>query len=373
MKLLFVTDHFYPPHRVGGAEASTHDLALTLQEKGLEVAVLAALPMEGLRNLPREVIRHTLGYEAFRSDRSMGYRVFRAHNPVTAADRALKRFEPSAVVVTSGSYAKLARPFLERGFPTVLYMRDVEPASMGAGLPNGVHTAYVSNSQFNASRLAAVAGANALVLPPLVRPERVRTETTRSRVLFINPVPEKGMDVAFRLAQDRPDIPFDVYECWELSPRARERVLALARACPNVTLHRPTKDPRRMYANAKVVLVPSQWEESWARVVTEAHCSGIPVLASRRGGLPESVGPGGILLEHDAPAGQWAEALSRLWDDPATYATLVSAAQRHAMRPEIQPDALIDGFIAFVSEHVARSRGKRAPVADVALAARPRR
>jgi glycosyltransferase involved in cell wall biosynthesis len=367
MKLLFVTDHFYPPHRVGGAEASTHDLALTLQAKGVDVAVLAALPMEGLKNLPREVLRHTLGYEACRSDHSMGYRVFRAHDPVTASDRVLKRFEPSAVVVTAGSYAKLARPFLQRGLPTILYMRDVEAASMGGGLPNGVHTAYVSNSRFNASRLAAVAGADALVLPPLVRPERVHTETSRSRVLFINPVPEKGMDVAFRLAQDRPDIPFDVYECWELTPRARERMLAVTRALSNVTLHRPTKDPRRMYANAKIVLVPSQWEESWARVVTEAHCSGIPVLASRRGGLPESVGPGGILVEHTAPPAQWAEALSRLWDDPATYATFVTAAQRHASRPEIQPDALIDAFIAFVTEHIARCRSERARVDGVAL------
>jgi glycosyltransferase involved in cell wall biosynthesis len=352
---------------VGGAEASTHDLALTLQEKGIEVAVLAALPMEGLRNLPREVLRHVVGYEAFRSDRSMGYRVFRAHNPVKAADRALTRFQPSAVVVTAGSYATLAQPFLQRGLPTLLYMRDVQKSSMGAGLPSGHQAAYISNSRFNASRLAAVVATDALVLPPLVRPERVRTETTRTRVLFINPVPEKGMDLAFRLAQDRPDIPFDVYECWELTPRALERVLALTRALPNVTLHPPTKDPRRMYANAKLVLVPSQWEESWARVVTEAHCSGIPVLASRRGGLPESVGLGGILVDHDAPPAQWAEALSRLWDDPATYATFATAAQHYAQRPEIQPDALIDGFITFVTEHIARCRGERAQVGDVAL------
>jgi glycosyltransferase involved in cell wall biosynthesis len=105
-------------------------------------------------------------------------------------------------------------------------------------------------------------------------------------------------------------------------------------------------------------------------VVTEAHCSGIPVLASRRGGLPESVGPGGLLIEHDAPLALWRDALSRMWDDHATYAALVTAAERYAMRPEIQPSVLIDRFTAFVAEHVARCGAARPATTDVALANR---
>ena len=367
MKVLFVSDHAYPPDRVGGAEASTHDLALTLQEKGVAVAVLAALPPARVRHLPGEILRRALGRQAFRTDRAMGYPVFRARDPARATHQTLKRFAPSAVVVTAGTYAPLAEAFLARRLPTILYLRDVEKASLGGVGSRAAHVTYVSNSRFNASRATAIVGVDPVVIPPLIRPERVRVETTRTRVLFVNPVPEKGVDLAFQLAEARPDIPFDFVECWALGVLTRERLLARARTLPNVTVHPPTDDPRRLYAHARIVLVPSQWEESWARVVTEAHCSGIPVLASHRGGLPESVGPGGILVEHDAPPARWREALSSMWDDHATYATLVTAAERHAMRPEIQPAALVDKFVACVAEHVARCRDERSVTGDVAV------
>src|SRR5712692_2433323 len=47
LRILFITDHTYPPQRVGGAESSTHDLALTLKERGVEVAVLATIDIAG--------------------------------------------------------------------------------------------------------------------------------------------------------------------------------------------------------------------------------------------------------------------------------------------------------------------------------------
>ena len=89
-------------------------------------------------------------------------------------------------------------------------------------------------------------------------------------------------------------------------------------------------DMRRFYRTAKVLLVPSRCNEAWGRVVTEAHFSGIPTLASDRGGLRESVGPGGILIDPDDDFSVWVEALSRLWDNRKEYfssqtGTLISA------------------------------------------------
>ena len=368
MKLLFVTDHTYPPHRVGGAESSTHDLALTLKEHGIDVAVLAAMPAGRFRDRPGRVLRRVLGRRTVREDRCMGYPVFRSHDPVGDGDAVLSRFEASAVVVTAGRYAPLSVPYLRRGLPMILYLRDVELAGMGGALPRGAHVTYVSNSRFNASRFAAVAGVEPEVIPPLVRPELVQTDTARGRILFINPVPQKGVDLAFRLAEERPDIPFDFVECWPLDARARERLLARARTIPNVAWKPMVSDRRRIYANARILLAPSMWEESWGRVVTEAHCSGIPVLASDRGGLPESVGPGGILVRHDAPLAHWREALSRMWDDQSAYAALVAAAERHSMRAAIQPAMLVDKFVAVVTAHIARCQRQRLAVGDQVLA-----
>jgi glycosyltransferase involved in cell wall biosynthesis len=354
MKILFVTDHTYPPHRVGGAESSTHELALTLKENGIEAAVLAAMPVARFMSLPGSVLRRALRRARVRVDYCMGYPVFRSRNPAEAAGETLERFHASVVVVTSGKYTPLSQAFLRRGVPTIVYLRDVEIRNMGGDLPRDFLVTYLSNSRFNAARVAAVAGLEPVVIPPLIRADRYRTETTRSRVLFVNPVPEKGVDLAFRLAEARPDIPFDFVECWPLSRQRREQLLARARTISNLAWHPVESDPRRLYRNAKVLLVPSMWEESWGRVVTEAHCSGIPALASHRGGLPDSVGPGGILVKHDAPLEHWSAALSRMWDDHDTYDDLVRSARRHSERPEIQPTVLVDRFLAFVTEHLAR-------------------
>jgi glycosyltransferase involved in cell wall biosynthesis len=95
-----------------------------------------------------------------------------------------------------------------------------------------------------------------------------------------------------------------------------------------------------VYAETKIVLVPSRWAEAWGRVVSEAQVSGIPALASDRGGLPESVGSGGILVDPDAGLDRWTEALARLWDDEAEFASLAALAEQHARRPEFEPRAI---------------------------------
>lgn len=354
LRILFVTDHTYPPQRVGGAESSTHDLTLALKEKGVEVAVLATIDTAGYVGVRNRILRRVLKRGRFPADHGMGYAVFRGHDPTEAAPEMLERFHPSAAVVTSGRSSPLSHAFLRAGVPTVVYLRDVEVPLIGGPLPRDPSVAYVSNSRFNAARMKEVFGVDPVVIPPLVRPERFRTETTRRHVLFVNPVPEKGVDLAFRLAESRPDIPFDFVEGWPLHKRTRARLLARARGISNVAWHPAVNDPRHLYRNARILLVPSMWEESWGRVVTEAHCNGIPALASNRGGLPESVGPGGLLVEHDAPLEHWREALSCMWDDEATYRVLRTAAQHYSTRAAIQPARLADTFLRVVTQHVAR-------------------
>src|SRR3546814_12765482 len=102
---------------------------------------------------------------------------------------------------------------------------------------------------------------------------------------------------------------------------AEERAALHARvaAHSNLRLQQRTHDMREVYRRTHTLLVPSQWEEAWGRVATEAQFSGIPVLASDRGGLPEAVGPGGRVLPHDAPAAVWAAALREYWTQPTVY------------------------------------------------------
>jgi glycosyltransferase involved in cell wall biosynthesis len=75
-------------------------------------------------------------------------------------------------------------------------------------------------------------------------------------------------------------------------------------------------------------LMPSLWRESLGRVPIEAMANGIPVLASDRGALPETLGEAGFVFtipDRCTPASgivptaqevaPWVAAIERIWDD----------------------------------------------------------
>jgi len=99
---------------------------------------------------------------------------------------------------------------------------------------------------------------------------------------------------------------------------------------------------REVYKKCKILLAPSIFEECYGRIATEAQVSGIPVIASNRGGLPESVGPGGLLLDPAGPIDDWVSAVRRLWFDHRYYAELSAAALAHANRPDNRVSSKIE-------------------------------
>ena len=86
--------------------------------------------------------------------------------------------------------------------------------------------------------------------------------------------------------------------------------------------------------------------------MTEAHMNGVPVLASNRGGLPESVGPGGVLIDPDSDLNIWLSVLSKIWDDKNYYESLVNSAREYSQRIPVQPKYLMDRFIDIASDAV---------------------
>lgn len=360
LRLLFATTHTYLPQRAGGVESSTHDLCRELARRGDETAVLARLGPEGWLGLITRIRRKLPFGSAFPVDRRMGYPVFRGWHPAEGLAEVSQRFGPDVVVVQGTAPVPLVRAVVEFGLPTVFYFRDVEFERLGGKLPEDCRLLLLANSEFTAGRVHRDLGLEARVLPPLIRPGPYETRSSGEKVLYVNPHPWKGVETAFALAERRPDIPFVFLESWKLSDEVKSAHLERAAALPNVEWRERIEDMREMYRLARLVLVPSQWEEAWGRVVSEAQVSGIPALASDRGGLPESVGPGGILVDPDGPLEAWVEALGRIWDDRREYERLSRAALEHARRPDIQPETLISRFRELLAAH-AREHAQAQP------------
>lgn len=360
LRVLFASTHTYLPQRAGGIESNTHDLCIELSGAGDEPAVLARLDPAGWLAFVNRLRRKLPFGPEFPTDRRMGYPVYRGWNPLEGAPEAVRRARPDVVVVQGTGPVPLTRAFLELDVPTVLYIHDVEFDRLGGEPPGDARLLVLANSEFTAARARRELRVEPHVVPPLVRPEAYRTNSSRDRVVFVNPHPLKGVEIAFGLAERRPDIEFLFVESWNLRPDRRAEYHARASALPNVEWSASVSDMREVYGQARVVLVPSMWEEAWGRVATESQISGIPVLASNRGGLPESVGKGGILVDPEAPLEAWEEALARMWDDPDAYEQLSEAALEHARRPAIQPPGLAARFRELISSHAAGA----APAAD---------
>jgi glycosyltransferase involved in cell wall biosynthesis len=126
-----------------------------------------------------------------------------------------------------------------------------------------------------------------------------------------------------------------------------------ARRLGNVQIRPSVHDPAQIYGDAKVLLVPSTYPEAWARVGPEAQMSGIPVLASNIGGLPEAVSDGGVLLDPDATAETWLRRLSALWDDDAVYRRSVGMAAQRGRRSDLAPRVAGDRFESLIEEVVS--------------------
>jgi glycosyltransferase involved in cell wall biosynthesis len=194
---------------------------------------------------------------------------------------------------------------------------------------------------------------------------RVLTEPAgEGHVTFVNPVPPKGVTwfarIALEVSRRRPDIPFLVVE-------GRGPVEGLGRLpldlseLKNLRGMRSTPHPSEFYALSRVVLVPSLCEDSFPRVGCEALANGLPVLATRRGGLPDVLGGAGFLFDvptrYTVPAGMtevptadevsgWVGVIERLWEDAPFYAEHRAKALARATAWE--PDRVRPGVEAFL-------------------------
>jgi glycosyltransferase involved in cell wall biosynthesis len=87
---------------------------------------------------------------------------------------------------------------------------------------------------------------------------------------------------------------------------------------------------RALYEGASVLVLPS-FEEGFGLTALEAMATGVPVVASGRGALPELVGDAGLLIDPDDPD-TIAGAMERILQDEALAAQMASRGLERASR-----------------------------------------
>jgi glycosyltransferase involved in cell wall biosynthesis len=211
-------------------------------------------------------------------------------------DRAIATFKPDCVLVGSEDRAQriLSSATMHIGTPIVYIARSSSMLGIGpmAFFPNPAAqsllekaAAIVANSSYLAEYIWQHSQLKPIVLDVATYEVTSRPRDPGTEVLMINPCHLKGIDIMLGLASRFPRTTFTTVPGWGTTSLDRA---ALAE-CANIVIAERDDRIANILQRARLLLVPSLWDEAFGRVVVEAMAVGTPVLASEIGGLPESI------------------------------------------------------------------------------------
>lgn len=283
MKVLGATINYPPASRVGSWLA-THQYLRHMAAKGHEVAVLS------------------------RDHRGLPYAIDDVVVESGAAGRRSTRPQWADVIVTHCGDTGRGGLAASAGRPSVRFAHG------------HISESDVVEADLVAWNSESIRGGRPGIVcrPPTVAVDHL-VERTGDHVTLVNLTRDKGLKTAWDASEMLPHHRFlgvkGGYGHQE-TPRP-----------PNWTTWPTQPDMRRVWAETRILLMPSAYE-TWGMVGVEAMTNGIPVIAHPTPGLSESLGDAGIFVDRDDPMA-WADEISRL-DDPGEYEVASKAARKRA-------------------------------------------
>lgn len=277
-------------------------------------------------------------------------------------DDTLHGFKPDILLCYGGHARDIARFLRARraGCKIVFGLRNYGYQRRGfLGFADGVLT----SSRFLTNWYRDRFGIDSTPLPLPIWPEDVIAEK-HEPIYFtaINPTREKGSMILAAicsvLTDQRPDIPFLI-----VGDNALPVELTAFQA--NETKRLPWQaNPKDIYRQTKVLLVPSVWEEPAGRVIAEAMLNGIPPIITDRGGMVEVANGGAFvvpLAKHITPetsqpvplsvAQPWIDLIVKL-HDAGDQTSLLWTRTAHAAQI-YQPENLTPRYVDYFERILA--------------------
>jgi glycosyltransferase involved in cell wall biosynthesis len=346
MRILFLLAEAFVPEHYSGQTRTLFELCRKLTALGHELILLT-----GKSNIT--------GNSKIVVDREYGFRIFRAANPVESIAPLCTALSPDIAVVIDGK-EKLVDECRRLDVPLAAWLFEIGAYAYSYSDHLCDNTAlYMVSSPFLASRLYGVSGIRAQVVVPYIEKDCYHKSRQGKRVLFVNPVREKGLEIAYQLAQQRPELAFTVVESRSISGEWRAVCFNRALRCGNVEWCMAGNDMDAIYGQTRLLLMPRFHEEGFCRLVTEAQLGGIPVLAADRGYLADNVGAGGKVIPVDADIRVWLEQLDRFMTDESFFQEISEHAKIHASRDELNGERMIGHLLTLLTGQISKHRLSR--------------
>jgi spore coat protein SA len=347
-----------PPSKGGAIERWIRDAAVRLAGRGHDVHVISRDRGDGCTSDRIDGVQYHYIRIPSSIDRGMAAVMFRGLRHYRSAKAILNSIAPDVVhhhsrpaglwlsdtgrtrnVISlhsmdygwSFGYARWDRRLFDRGFAAAVRV---------LGVSNFIR-------EHTEQRYPAVAGKSCTVYNgvdgTLFAPD---VEPGDAPILYVGRVEErKGVHVlldAFEqvISKQRPHTRLRIvgpHSYWHDAPSPYYQALAeRCAANPRIELRGPTYDDQELaavYRDAAVSVVPSVFPEALGLTSLEAQASGVPVVVSNSGGLPETVSPGqsGLVFEN-GNAGELAEAVLSIVGNEDRRRSMGAAARDWVMR-----------------------------------------
>ena len=118
----------------------------------------------------------------------------------------------------------------------------------------------------------------------------------------------------------------------------------------------PQAELGEQYRSADIHCCPSVWQEPFGNVNIEAMACGLPVVASRVGGIPEIAAAGGVVLVQPNSAVELANALQKLVEDEKLCQRVATEGLR-AFRRRFTWAAICDQYQAIANSVIQTGTG----------------
>lgn len=357
-RICFVGSWFLPD-LLGGGEITHHKILKEFQARGWDPYTL--------------VVRSGLKEENVMVD---GIRVTRADpsNMERKLMRYMNRVQPDMVITTLID-PKLTTLALgcakEAGATTVYYEQfynsictkytDVMRARPEDVAPWGKEVLSLSdliytNSAFVQAAMFKHQGFTSKIMHPFIDLNECRVENPAPEfITMINPDPGKGGGTFLYAVQN---LPGEKFLAVKVSANADYKTMERMKDdMPQLTVWDFQSDVRKIYERTKLLLVPTVVDETFGRVIQEAQANGIPVIARDVGGIKDTLGAGGILLDKYADDDAWVKAIRDVLSDKALYDDLAAKGRVNAAKIDFKAE--IEGLFQDVMS--LRERPKSGP------------
>tara|TARA_Y100000034_G_scaffold25708_3_gene30546 strand:+ start:9988 stop:12516 length:2529 start_codon:yes stop_codon:yes gene_type:complete len=334
-RIMFVARYYHP---CGGAEKSTRDLLTSLSKRFECCALYFETRLDGTP------VANTHEFETIEDGVSILSGVIPANSSISKTARMyIQRFAPDMVITQLDYASAVVGACKDMDVPCMFFVRSISEHFCAEFISKGCHppsdmscmkeckhgvtpvehqqvfddATYIGTaSYFMAGLVKDVYGKDCYAIrPTFKKPEGFDDDIAKEYILLVKGSVEKGLNTIERVALSDPKLKF-------LSVGGGE--------CEFIDSIPFQHDMERVYERAKLLVAPSIGLEGFGRAPVEAMLRDIPVIASERGGLVESVGEGGVMIADYLDPKKWLKAIRRVLVEPAHRKDLMKRGQHHA-------------------------------------------